>query len=378
MINLLFQNFKNCFKKLFNFFINNNSFIGIGFLRFFLAASVLMAHVGGGPMLSARLSVFCFYIISGYLITRVLNENYRFGLTSKFIFIFNRFLRIYPLFFIFTLLTYISINIIGHVQLDLKDNWIPSNNNSLNFFTIFYTSLKFNSHDLPLLFPSANNLEQSWSLGVEIIFYLSILFGSFVNLKKFIIIFFTLSISYFLLQIFLAQGFNDFENKIYKEIFSTSFLFYLGGIIYFVEEKIKIKKFFKNLSIFFIFLLFLFSRYLFDPIIEYPNSIWKFVLLFFIFFILILVIIFILNDSKNESNISKFLGNLSFGIYINHFLVAYIVIFIANKYKLDFFPRLNSYSFGIFVLLLSTLCSYFFYIWLEMPLNRFRSFLKKK
>jgi peptidoglycan/LPS O-acetylase OafA/YrhL len=75
----------------------------VGSLRLVLALSVVIAHVPGltvPAMTGGAVSVQCFYIISGFLIALILNEKYV-GPDETYLFYSNRFLRIFPLYWIF-------------------------------------------------------------------------------------------------------------------------------------------------------------------------------------------------------------------------------------------------------------------------------------
>src|SRR5947209_5961483 len=67
----------------------------IEFTRFLLSTIVLEAHIWplGVPWLAWQ-SVFAFYTLSGFLMTRVLHERYGFGLNGLLRFALNRVLRL--------------------------------------------------------------------------------------------------------------------------------------------------------------------------------------------------------------------------------------------------------------------------------------------
>lgn len=67
--------------------------IVLGILRFFLASCVVVYHLSGHVPSIGILAVNFFYVISGYLMTLVLNETYSFKTRSFFV---NRLLRLYP------------------------------------------------------------------------------------------------------------------------------------------------------------------------------------------------------------------------------------------------------------------------------------------
>src|SRR5262249_21820798 len=72
----------------------------MGVYRFLLASCVVVAHLSDRPYLShtGMFAVFGFYVLSGYLITRVLNDVYRFDFGR---FWSNRLLRLAPLYLCF-------------------------------------------------------------------------------------------------------------------------------------------------------------------------------------------------------------------------------------------------------------------------------------
>lgn len=74
-----------------------------GIFRLFLAILVVYTHLGPphGSALGQH-AVFGFYLLSGFLITRVLNERYQFKWPPFWI---NRFLRLYPIYFVVAVLS---------------------------------------------------------------------------------------------------------------------------------------------------------------------------------------------------------------------------------------------------------------------------------
>ena len=77
----------------------------MGLLRLFLAISVLVTHlrygrgIFGFSFLNGGLAVECFFMISGFYMALVLNEKYNYR-GSYWAFIQQRFLRLYPLYFV--------------------------------------------------------------------------------------------------------------------------------------------------------------------------------------------------------------------------------------------------------------------------------------
>ena len=65
--------------------------------RYMLATIVAQTHLWPrGPSWTGQISVFAFYTLSGYLMTRVLNERYGFTIWGTAAFLLNRVLRLWP------------------------------------------------------------------------------------------------------------------------------------------------------------------------------------------------------------------------------------------------------------------------------------------
>jgi peptidoglycan/LPS O-acetylase OafA/YrhL len=80
----------------------------MGLLRFLLAVSVILNHAGllyGFGFVGGSTAVEAFFIISGFYITLILNEKYIKANNSYKLFITNRFLRLYPFYWIVLILS---------------------------------------------------------------------------------------------------------------------------------------------------------------------------------------------------------------------------------------------------------------------------------
>ena len=80
----------------------------IGLWRWYLAVLVVMGHLYI-PWWPASFGVFSFYIISGFLMSLILNEHYGFSIHGFKGFWVNRFLRLYPAYSLACLLSIIVI-----------------------------------------------------------------------------------------------------------------------------------------------------------------------------------------------------------------------------------------------------------------------------
>ena len=85
----------------------------MGFLRFFLAISVVIAHGGsifGINLLGGQTSVQLFYIFSGFYMSLILNQKYIAKNSSFKLFITNRLLRLFPIYWFVLIFDVIQIN----------------------------------------------------------------------------------------------------------------------------------------------------------------------------------------------------------------------------------------------------------------------------
>jgi peptidoglycan/LPS O-acetylase OafA/YrhL len=129
----------------------------LGITRFYLALAVVVTHLYGGW--GGVLAVYCFYILSGFLITRVLHETYRFSFAR---FALNRFLRLFPMYFLVAGATAVMLLIIP----DLRTGaWLWSGSAWDGMANLFLLPMAF-------LGPAEFRLvPPTWSVGVELANY---------------------------------------------------------------------------------------------------------------------------------------------------------------------------------------------------------------
>lgn len=138
----------------------------MGTMRFTLALLVLLSH--GGLYIQGRnpgvAAVVVFYLISGYVMAALV-DRYYLRVASTWRFYADRLMRIYPQYGVYAILTFIWFATVGHTTLFLQHSpsLIDVINNvlvvPLNFFM-------YNHSDRFTLIPPA------WSLGAELLFYL--------------------------------------------------------------------------------------------------------------------------------------------------------------------------------------------------------------
>lgn len=354
----------------------------MGLIRFILAIGVVFSHAGmawGFTTLGGSVAVQAFYIISGFYITLILNEKYINQNNSYKLFITNRFLRIYPIYWVVLLLTVLSaiaFNQFGSNQYFISYSMFQKYSDSMsigsfllmiftNVFVLFQDALMFLGLDTTngSLFFTSNFKEsspklyhflfvaQAWSIAIEVLFYLIAPIIARRKLQTILLLIFC-SLA---LRLIIYYHYNLERDPWTSRFFPTELLFFLLGVVaYRIYAKIKHQKHnnvFLHCTWITVVLFSVFYRYL--PIPAKP-------IVYFAVFFSALPFIFIL--SKNWK-IDRQLGELSYPIYIAH-------IFILSWVGTLQMPS-NSWR-SILVIALSTLLAYFLNLLVGDKIESFR------
>jgi peptidoglycan/LPS O-acetylase OafA/YrhL len=78
-----------------------------------------------------------------------------------------------------------------------------------------------------------------------------------------------------------------------------------------------------------------------------------------------------------RTNFLKVAGNLSYGMYLNHFLVAWAMLTTAQILDWNLFGLPGSFAFGLISILLSMGFAFLTFRLVELPVERVRSWVKK-
>lgn len=160
----------------------------MGIVRFLLALSVVVTHAPGAvflgiPLLDGIAAVQCFYVISGFLITMVINEkaDYR-SLTNFYI---SRYLRLWPIYLVVAALSVLVYEPSLFADLAKVADWPAFAFVAFSNLTLFFQDwFLFLRLDQGALVPTAAwpnwpepylvsflLVPQCWTLGVELTFY---------------------------------------------------------------------------------------------------------------------------------------------------------------------------------------------------------------
>lgn len=317
----------------------------MGLIRLLLAISVITAHsnpIFGFNFIGGQIAVEIFFMISGFYMALILTEKYN-KKSDYRLFISNRFLKIYPTYWLILILCFIYRLVLSHFNPNSPDIFAFFNSNyhlnpfsflfllipnftifgldlglffGLNLTTgaLFFTS-NFRQFSPPLY--DFNLIVQAWTLSLELMFYI---LAPFLNRLKNQYLFLIMSLSLGLRFFLYSQGLNH-DPWTYR-FFPTELIFFLSGIImYRFYQYIKTKDF-KKISIF--CFLFYFSFLFYYQFLPHERT--KQLIIFIFSFILIP---FIFNLFK-KNKIDRFIGELSFPVYLSHFLIIDIFTHFTN------------------------------------------------
>jgi len=316
----------------------------VGILRIILAVAVVIGHsdsIFGIRLTGGIVAVEVFFIISGFYMTMILDEKY-IGKGSYVLFLSNRFLRLYPMFWVvlcLTILASIISSVFSHKWLMLSPyiKYFDIMTIQTLFFQIFANIALFGQDIVMFLgmnqesgvmyftsdFSTSDPMfweflfvPQAWSLGIEVMFYL---IAPFIVRKSnhFIVLLIILSISIRLFTYFYLGYTND--PWTYRFFPSELVLFLLGTVSYRLYKANKIleinfmgwrlKYFIPTLF----FLVVIFYQFIYSARFGHIIN-W----LFYGFCCLSLPFIFELSKS---SKFDARVGELSYPVYITHILV---------------------------------------------------------
>jgi peptidoglycan/LPS O-acetylase OafA/YrhL len=314
----------------------------MGTLRTLFAIAVVFAHSSGNLLVGGQNAVQLFYMISGFLISYVLVERKAYPNVKSFY--INRYLRLYPIYFAIATLALIAFTLASNIGIDKNffniysrapnsadillvvsnltlffQDWVMFSGveqNRLVFVTNFFRS--------EVVLYQGLLVPQAWTLGVELTFYL---LAPFILLKKRLLI--ALLVSSLLLRAYLISiGLGTRDPWTYR-FFPTELAFFLLGalahqvLLPIYQKKLnaaQIEKYSKISTYFLVLLTLVFSLI---PI----NEIKKSVALFGVF-LLLMPLAFIFQSNRKWD---KWIGDLSYPIYISHMLVIYVATFFISE-----------------------------------------------
>jgi peptidoglycan/LPS O-acetylase OafA/YrhL len=328
-----------------------------GTYRFILASFVVAIHLFSDmPEQMGWYAVFGFYTLSGYLMTLVLNEQYGFSHAGIWRFTINRLLRIYPAYWICAGIATVCVAIVPWLPFQLWPmvimpvdflSWLPN----IFIFGHFITD-------------KARLVPQSWSLYVELVFY--ILMALLLARNKLIVsVWFVVSLVW---TIYANMGEMRFMDR-YFTIPAGSLPFSIGAVIYFYRNELMTSSRFTVSVSILLFAVNLIISYVWEDLGRG--------LYFYLSIFLGTVLLINLRnvDSKDFpvlTKVDKFLGDLSYPMYVSHVTAGVLVLwaFWPNV------PRHRGWDFFLLGYGYTIIFSYAIHRYVERPIESLRRRIK--
>jgi len=319
-----------------------------------------------------RFAVFGFYILSGYLMTYVIQKNYGYSHTSKIKFATNRFLRLFPAYWIACATTILLIIILGGSQ-----------DGKYAIMTIPNTAISIIGN-LTLIFPHwmPNQVEPrlspaTWALTVELFFYTAIALGASKTLIR-TSIWVVLSLLFILATYVLGL----FWHARYFSILAGSLPFSLGALIFFIVKENKTQLIPPILihSPLYLFGAMLSIAIFVSITITRGLPLWAMEVLFYcsLFFSFFLVLSLAMGKpflSFISIAVDKKLGDFSYPFYLLHYQAAAIASYLISGQITVFKGGTNLIAIFITFTIL-VLLSFVIIKWVDSPIEKLRTKIK--
>ncbi len=348
----------------------------MGIFRFLLAALVVLFHFGGLGWIVGRIAVFAFYCISGFLIFQVLDRVYlneSHGLPRFFL---NRFVRLIPLYLLYTLLTLAMVQWLGPAAIvDPAGRRIlqgvDRETSVLLFESATFDPIAHIVSSMPVLEFTPDLIPQGWSIGIEIAFYLIAPLVVFTTRRRTWLIgaWIAAGLALFLWGVRTAGTDLDlFQTVVYKNAVASAFVFFVGGALYYVR-----RHWGQPLSLAAAVIpLLAWLVIVTVPELHLGGGPSRSARVFteYLWLTLLLAGLLALTRVRKLRALDIGAGDLCYGIYLNHFFVAGLLL---RAGMTSYLGLPGSLPFGLAVLLGSTVLAFVTYHVVERPFDRVRA-----
>jgi peptidoglycan/LPS O-acetylase OafA/YrhL len=280
----------------------------LGFFRFYLALFVVYSHLAGDGRFkyAGGYAVFGFYIISGYLMTYLMNRRYGYSKSGMQQYAINRFLKIFPVYWLIAIVTLISL-LSGFVSVHPAMR-LPSTAHEI-FSNIFILGLSpsFDAAGVTM----ARLVPPAWALHVELCFYIAI--GLFLGRSK------QIAVAWFAVaSVYHAVAWGAGWER-YSSLMAASLPFSVGALIFHFGHRLS--GLVPRSELFALCLLFgypalvLVAGYLPMSVEHVPA---------YLNIGVCAVLVVVLKDLRIAKfrRLDEFLGGLSYPIYLTHWLIG--------------------------------------------------------
>lgn len=318
----------------------------MGTFRFILSVLVVNGHLGTIAW-PAAFSVFSFYVISGYLMTLIMNTRYGYSWRGFLSYLVNRLLRIYPTYYIAVLLSLCVILLVPYEIISSFNEAIRVPESILDWLKNTFL-LGLGSKDSVRIVPPA------WALYNEIFYYIAI--GIFLGKsRKIAFIWLAISIVYIPTLCFFRTDLCSFFYHRYATVLAASLPFSIGCCLFHCSDYLfRFLARFNSLKILYCAVFLYGLNY---AAAHYLPSFFR--IFFYInlsttaFLILSLFHHSKVADHKHSlfSKLDGRLGDLSYPIYLFHWqsaiLTGYIIGFPNKSFNSFYFGLIASITLGL-------------------------------
>jgi peptidoglycan/LPS O-acetylase OafA/YrhL len=352
----------------------------MGTLRTLFALAVVLAHLTDGEALvGARNAVQLFYVISGFLMSYVLTESRTYASTRDFY--INRYLRLYPIYFVVGILALIVfafaresgfsavyrdaplsavVFLVGSNLLLFSQDWV-------HFLAVHDGGLVVsrNFADSDVLLYRGLVVPQAWTIGVELSFYL---IAPYVLPRRGLLLT-ILALSLALRMYLSAIGLGATDPWSYR-FFPAELTFFLLGALSHQVILPRYRRFFaadlpRASLMATSAMLVLALAYPWIPIASAPAK--EFLL--FAVFLLIVPLAFVF---QGANAFDRWIGDLSYPIYINHMLLITVVAAANRKFGME------PLTVAVLVIALSVAFAVLLNRYIGAPFERIRGGFRRK
>jgi len=342
----------------------------LGTLRFLLASVVVLLHTDLLAFASAQVAVLSFYFLSGFIMGFAFRR-YQGRSLAALRFFLNRFLRLAPSFFLVVACTHLILVLstdpfalrFSHIY--LRDLLPYKAEGSVNPEALFALDSRLAEAYLGF---ASEYVPQSWSIGNELIFYLTVPILALLTLKAKWALWGS-SLALFISQTIL--NFDDFDYFVYSNALATYFFFISGYLLPSIaslltkENNSYLRRNEKKPKLVVLSVLLIvviapkFSSQSLNPLITLALT----------FALMAAIVFYTIANREDASQRDQFFGNLAYPLYISHIFV------IGLTNALWEIP--NIFIFSILALACSWVASILIYFLVEKPIEVLRTLIRR-
>ncbi len=288
----------------------------MGSLRLLLALSVAIGHSGALPWLPVvpgDSAVECFFVISGFYMSLVLNGKY--AGASYFTFFSNRLLRLFP---VYAIILVATVWLLPTATPDLDFNgWlffigsqiVLFGQDAYNFLSVDSGQLRFVPHFTSRMLFNFAPIPQAWTLGIELAFYAV---APFI-LKRSLAVLAVALIASLLVRMFLQFVFGLSGDPWSYRFFPSEFALFFAGAI---AQRLPINR---ETAIKLMLVALVIAVSLF---VSRPGGVGR---IFSVMFVggVIVALPWLFETTRNLT-LDAFVGELSYPLYVSHILLIVI------------------------------------------------------